>query len=54
MFMPIDMYDMATWMCINILSEKSIAMGGAPVTIPVFTNREWMKKEYKPEGDYAL
>ena len=52
--MPIDVYDMASWMCISVLSEQSIAMGGAPVAIPDFTNGEWIKREYKGEGDYAL
>ena len=52
--MPIDVYDMASWMCISVLSEQSIAMGGAPVAIPDFTNGEWMKREHKAEGNYAL
>lgn len=37
--MPIDAYDAAVWMCITPLSEKSIALGGAPVEIPDFKNR---------------
>lgn len=36
--MPIDVYEAATWMSITYLSEKSIAMGGAVVEIPDFTN----------------
>lgn len=52
--MPIDVYDMATWMCISVLSEQSVAMGGAPVAFPDFTNGEWMTREYKAEGIYAL
>lgn len=36
--MPIDVYDAAAWMSISYLSEKSIALGGAPVEIPDFTN----------------
>lgn len=40
---PIDVYDMATWMSISVLSEESIAMGGAPVYIPDFTNGKWIE-----------
>ena len=36
--MPIDVYDAAAWMSISYLSEKSIALGGAPVEIPDFTS----------------
>ena len=36
--MPIDVYDAAAWMSITYLSEKSIALGGAPVEIPDFTH----------------
>jgi len=39
---PIDVYDMASWMCISSLSEDSIAMGGHPVAIPDFTNGKWI------------
>lgn len=41
---PIDVYDMASWMCITTLSEQSIALGGQPVAIPDFTNGAWMKR----------
>ncbi len=40
--MPIDVYDAASWMCISVLSEESIARGGAPVDIPDFTNGKWL------------
>lgn len=40
--MPIDVYDMATWMAITALSEQSIAQGGAPVAFPDFTNGNWV------------
>ena len=40
----IDVYDMASWMCISALSEESIAKGGAPVAIPDFTNGKWMTR----------
>jgi len=38
--MPIDVYDMATWMAITPLSEKSIKLGTS-VEIPDFTNGKW-------------
>ena len=41
---PIDVYDMATWMCITPLAEQSIAMGGQPVAIPDFTNGAWINR----------
>ncbi len=40
--MPIDVYDMATWMAITPLSEDSIAKGGMPVEFPDFTNGRWL------------
>ena len=40
---PIDVYDMAAWMSIGVLSEQSIALGGAPVMIPDFTNGRWIE-----------
>ena len=39
---PIDVYDMAAWMSVSCLSEDSVAMGGAPVAIPDFTNGKWI------------
>lgn len=39
---PIDVYDMASWMCISALAEESIAMGGQPVAIPDFTGGAWI------------
>ena len=42
---PIDVYDMTAWMSITPLSEASIAMGGAPVAVPDFTNGRWLKRE---------
>ena len=38
---PIDVYDMATWMAITPLSEKSIKLGTS-VEIPDFTNGKWV------------
>ena len=43
--MPIDVYDAASWMVITALSEKSIAEGGAPQTIPDFTGGKWLLRE---------
>ena len=51
---PIDVYDMAAWMSITALTEKSIAMGGAPIAIPDFTNGRWIQREPAPEGTYCL
>ncbi len=42
--LPIDVYDAAAWMCIAALSRDSIAMGGAPVAVPDFTNGAWMTR----------
>ena len=51
---PIDVYDMAAWMSITPLSEQSIAMGGAPVAIPDFTNGRWIGREPAVKGKYCL
>ena len=51
---PIDVYDMASWMSITPLSGQSIAMGGAPVAIPDFTNGRWINREPIVEGHYCL
>ena len=40
--MPIDVYDMASWMAISALSEKSISLGSRPVDIPDFTCGKWI------------
>lgn len=37
----IDVYDMASWMCVTALSEQSIALGSVPVAFPDFTNGNW-------------
>lgn len=42
--MPIDVYDMATWMAITILSEQSI-MTGQAMPFPDFTNGAWIKRK---------
>lgn len=41
----LDVYDAASWMAVTALSEQSIAMGGAPVAIPDFTNGQWVNRE---------
>lgn len=41
--MPIDVYDAVSWMVITVLSEYSIAKGGAVVEIPDFTNGKWVR-----------
>ena len=40
--MPIDVYDMASWMAVTALSEESVAKGGMPVSFPDFTNGSWI------------
>ncbi len=39
--MPIDVYDAASWMAVTVLSEMSIARGGAVVDFPDFTRGKW-------------
>ena len=39
--MPVDVYDAAAWMAVTVLSEMSVARGGAVVDIPDFTNGTW-------------
>ncbi|HIU31088.1 MAG TPA: Gfo/Idh/MocA family oxidoreductase [Candidatus Caccousia avistercoris] len=41
---PIDVYDAAAWMSITCLSEQSVALGGAPMAIPDFTNGQWLSR----------
>lgn len=50
----IDVYDTATWMAITCLSEQSVAMGGAPVPVPDFTNGKWIDREPIRRGMYCL
>ena len=38
---PIDVYDAAAWRSITPLSEKSVAEGGTPQSIPDFTQGNW-------------
>lgn len=43
--LPIDVYDTATWTAVSALSEQSIALGGDPISVPDFTNGDWMVAE---------
>ena len=45
--MPVDVYDMASWMSITALSEASISCSGAPQAIPDFTSGKWLLREPK-------
>lgn len=51
---PIDVYDSAAMMVVSVLSEDSIAMGGAPVAIPDFTDGRWVKREPGPKTIFSL
>jgi hypothetical protein len=42
--MPVDVYDSATWQAVSVLSEMSIAQGGAPQLMPDFTSGKWMHR----------
>lgn len=47
--MPIDVYDMATWMSISVLAEESMLTGRA-VTFPDFTDGKWITNK----NEFAL
>ncbi len=51
---PIDVYDTATYMAITALTEESIALGGAAVAVPDFTNGRWLGRNKKNESKYDL
>ncbi len=51
--LPIDVYDAAAWMSISALSEQSIALGGAPVAVPDFTNGRWVKRSILDVVDFS-
>lgn len=42
--MPVDVYDAAAWMAVTVLSEQSVAAGGAPQAFPDFTSGEWLRR----------
>jgi predicted dehydrogenase len=41
----IDVYDTATWIAVTPLTEKSIALGSAPVEFPDFTHGKWLQNK---------
>ena len=43
--MPIDVYDAAVWQAVSVLSEISVAQGGAPQSMPDFTAGKWIKRK---------
>ena len=51
--MPIDVYDGVTWMAVSVLSEQSIAMGGAPQAMPDFTGGEWLSRPLRDVVELA-
>lgn len=51
---PIDVYDTAVWMAVSLLSEQSIAMGGAVQPIPDFTRGYWMNRKDIPKQKFEL
>lgn len=51
---PIDAYDMASWMAVSVLSEQSVAMGSMPVPVPDFTNGRWLNREPFVRSKYCL
>ena len=51
---PIDVYDCAAWMSITCLSEESVAMGGAPVAFPDFTDGKWIYEGGGCTGKWSL
>ena len=51
---PIDVYDTAALMCVTALSEQSVAMGGAPVAVPDFTDGAWLDRPDEAIGEYKL
>jgi len=51
---PIDVYDCASWMVISALSEESIALGGASVAIPDFTNGKWISRKFRQDNKWSI
>ena len=51
---PLDVYDTAVLMSVTCLSEQSIAIGGAPVPFPDFTNGMWIDREPYRRGIFCL
>lgn len=53
-YMPIDVYEAATWMAITALSAESIRQGGMPVEFPDFTDGKWQTRRQKGKGMFYL
>lgn len=51
---PIDVYDMAAWRAVSVLTEQSILQGGHPVPFPDFTNGKWIDRDPTPTSKYSL
>jgi hypothetical protein len=51
---PIDVYDAAAYMCVTVLSEQSIALGGMPVAVPDFTRGKWYMTKETPDSKFKL
>ena len=51
---PIDVYDVAAWMSVTALSEQSIAMGGAVLPFPDFTNGKWIDRGPEVPSKWSL
>lgn len=49
--MPIDVYDMASWMAIGCLSEESVKNGSVPMEIPDFTRGRY---QTRPSSDVVV
>ncbi|SDE68755.1 Predicted dehydrogenase [Paenibacillus sp. UNCCL117] len=51
---PIDVYDMAAWMAVTVLSEQSVQLGGSAVSFPDFTGGKWIYDRQPGTGLYDL
>lgn len=51
---PIDVYDMAAWMCITALSEQSLKNNGAVIEIPDFTRGKYKNREPQDDTPYTI
>lgn len=49
---PVDVYDMATWAAVSVLSEQSIANGSTPVFFPDFTDGKWITNGPEMEWEF--
>ena len=51
---PIDVYDVAAWMSVTALSEQSVALGGAVLPFPDFTNGKWIDRGPEVPAKWSL